>query len=194
MSHSLAPADELQDLAAAQRGDHQAFTRLVRSTERLVHGYLRARLTGGGDVDDLCQEVFLRVYTGRAAPRDMAATAVRPWLVGIARNVLREHVRRLKQRREHGWTELCLEIEGQDDAAGEHGPDYDEALSRLPACLESLGPSARQAIELYYRSDLRMREIAERFKRTEGAIKLLVHRARLALKRCLDASLPGELP
>jgi DNA-directed RNA polymerase specialized sigma24 family protein len=36
-----------------------------------------------------------------------------------------------------------------------------------------------------------MREIAERFKRSEGAVKLLVHRARQAVKRCLDGATGG---
>ena len=63
-------------------------------------------------------------------------------------------------------------------------------MGKLPRCLEALGPSARQAIDLYYQDDLRMREIAERFKRSEGAVKLLVHRARQAVRRCLESGQP----
>ena len=62
---------------------------------------------------------------------------------------------------------------------------------KMPGCLQSLGPSARQAIDLYYHDDLCMRDIAKRFKRSEGAVKLLVFRARQAVKRCLDNRLVG---
>jgi len=180
-------ADDAALLEAAQRGDHAAFTTLVRRHERLVHAYLRARLARAVDGDDLCQEVFLRVYSAKAVPRADGGLRMRPWLLGIARNVLREHVRRLRRRRETAWTELCLEIEdlASRDGDGDAEP-YADVLTRLPVCLQSLGPSARQALDLYYQDDLRMSQIAERFKRSEGAVKLLVHRARLAVKKCLD--------
>jgi len=90
------------------------------------------------------------------------------------------------RRREVAWTELCLEL---DALVVEHGGANDEALAHLPLCLNSLGQSAREAIDLRYRAQLRMAAIAERLKRSEGAVKLLVHRARAALKHCLDLKL-----
>jgi RNA polymerase sigma-70 factor (ECF subfamily) len=180
------PDDDAVLLAAAQRGDHAAFTAIIDRHARLVHGYLRARLARPADADDLGQEVFLRVYTARALPREGAGLAMRPWLIGIARNVLREHARATRRRRETAWTELCLDVE---DVAGAERDDggFDDVMGKLPRCLEALGPSARQAIDLYYHEDLRMQEIATRFKRSEGAVKLLVHRARQAVRRCLES-------
>lgn len=190
-NQTLAPvADDAGLLAAAQRGDHAAFTAIIERHAKLVHGYLRARLTRSADAEDLGQEVFLRVYTAKAVPRGTMDLAMRPWLLGIARNVLREHVRATRRRRETAWTALCLDVE---DLVGGGEPDggvFDEVMGKLPRCLEALGPSARQAIDLYYQDDLRMREIAERFKRSEGAVKLLVHRARQAVRRCLESGQP----
>jgi RNA polymerase sigma-70 factor, ECF subfamily len=178
-------ADDAGLLAAAQRGDHAAFTSIIARHARLVHGYLRARLARLADAEDLGQEVFLRVYTAKAVPREGAGVAMRPWLIGIARNVLREHARAARRRRETAWTELCLDIE--DLAGANDGGAFDDVMGKLPRCLEALGPSARQALDLYYHDDLRMQEIATRFKRSEGAVKLLVHRARQAVRRCLES-------
>ena len=177
-------------LEAARRGDNAAFDAFVRRHERIVCGYLRARLTGGSDVEDLAQDVFLRVYVGKAVQKDESRSDLRAWLLGVARNVLREHVRKIRRRRETAWTELCLEIEELSAVDGDFSR-YDEAIARLPDCLQGLGPSARQSLDLYYHADLSMREIAERFKRSEGAVKLLVHRARQAVKRCLDGAVGG---
>jgi RNA polymerase sigma-70 factor (ECF subfamily) len=185
-----AAADDDRLLAAAQRGDHAAFTLIIERHAKLVHGYLRARLTRLADAEDLGQEVFLRVFTAKAVPRGSMELAMRPWLLGIARNVLREHVRATRRRRETAWTALCLDVE---DLVGGGEPvegAFDEVMGKLPGCLEALGPSARQAIDLYYQDDLRMREIADRFKRSEGAVKLLVHRARQAVRRCLESGQP----
>ena len=111
-NQTLAPAaDDAGLLAAAQRGDHAAFTAIIERHAKLVHGYLRARLTRSADAEDLGQEVFLRVYTAKAVPRGTMDLAMRPWLLGIARNVLREHVRATRRRRETAWTALCLDVE-----------------------------------------------------------------------------------
>ena len=117
------------------------------------------------------------------------ASTVGAWLIGIARNTLREHVRQQHRRREVAWTELCLELDAL--VSGPLGAN-DDALAHLPGCLASLGQSAREAIDLRYRAQLRMAAIAERLKRSEGAIKLLVHRARAALKHCLDQRLKKQ--
>ena len=168
----------------AQRGDKKAFAALVEVYQHTVYGFLRARLMEPADAEDLCQEVFLRCYLGRE--KLARASAVGSWLVGIARNVLREHVKKQQRRKEVAWTELCLEL---DALVGHHHSESDDALHHLPGCLQSLGQSAREAIDLRYSTSLKWAEIGVRLRRSEGAVKLLVHRARQALKYCLDRKL-----
>jgi RNA polymerase sigma-70 factor (ECF subfamily) len=179
--------EEAQLVAAAQRGDRSAFSLLVQKHQRTVFGFLRARLLEAADAEDLCQEVFLRCYLGREKLE--RATTVGAWLTGIARNILREHVRKMSRRKEVAWTELCLEL---DQITRVHDGHEADAMTHLPKCLDSLGQSAREAIDLRYRAQLRMEEIGRRLKRSEGAVKLLVHRARQALRNCLERKLsPG---
>lgn len=168
---------------AAQRGDKAAFSTIVQLHQGAIYGYFCARLVEATDAEDLCQEVFLRCYLGRE--KFSRAIAVRPWLIGIARNLLREHVRRKHRRREVAWTELCLELESWTDVQDQS----EEALQHLPVCLESLGKSAREALSLKYHAKLKLQEIGKRLCRSEGAIKLLMFRARQALKHCLDRKL-----
>jgi RNA polymerase sigma-70 factor (ECF subfamily) len=142
------------------------------------------------DADDMAQEVFLRFYLAQA--RFDSTALIRPWLLGIARNLLREHVRDVKRRKEVAWTELCLELESvlPPDALW---TDADDVIRHLPECLEHLGPSARQAVDLHYRSQRKLAEIGKELHRSEGAVKLLMHRARQALKDCLhQRSLRGN--
>jgi RNA polymerase sigma-70 factor, ECF subfamily len=168
-------------------GDREAFEAIIERYQGVVYGYLRARLLQATDAEDLTQEVFLRFYMARA--RFDTASLVRPWLLGIARNLLREHVRTVRRRREVGWTELCLAME---ETVRFDGHDEEDVLAHLPGCLDSLGPSARAAIDMRYRSNLRLASIGEKLKRSEGAVKLLMHRARQALKHCLDTKLRNE--
>ena len=161
-------------------GDREAFGHLIDRYQRSVYGYLRARLRQVSDAEDMTQEVFLRCYQARARFDDGAL--VKPWLLGIARNLLREHVRRYRKRGEVTWTEFCLELEtARAVSFGEDGSD----TLWLGECVEELGPSAREAIEWHYRMDRRLSEIAAVQHRSEGAVKLLLHRARQALRDCL---------
>lgn len=168
----------------ALNGDRAAFEEIVSRHQAAIYGYLRARLLQPTDAEDLTQDVFLRFYLARA--RFDSSNLVRPWLLGIARNLLKEHVRRIKRRKEVGWTEMCLELE---DLFRHDGAFDEDVVAHLPECLNSLGPSAREAVDLKYRSNLRLSAIGERLRRSEGAVKLLMFRARQALKHCLDSKL-----
>lgn len=167
-------------VSAAQRGDRQAFTQLVERHQAGVYGYLRARLLRAHDAEDLTQETFLRCYTGWS--RFDGTAQVRPWLLGIARNLLLEHARKNRRRKETAWTETCLEL---DDVVSSQDDVYGDMVDHLPSCMDGLADPARQAIELRYRSELQLPEIGEKLRRSAGAAKLLMFRARQALKNCL---------
>lgn len=171
-------------------GDTDAFAQVVAAHEQAVYAYLRSRLFQATDAEDLTQEVFLRFYLNRA--RFDAESLVRPWLLGIARNLLREHARKLKRRKEVAWTELCLELDDMLRGGNDDDGPYEDVLTHLPGCIESLGPSAQQAVRLRYKSNLRLATIGKRLHRSEGAVKLLMFRARQALKHCLDRRLKED--
>jgi RNA polymerase sigma-70 factor (ECF subfamily) len=147
----------------------------------VVFGYLRARVLDSHDAEDLCQEAFLRAFA--ALERYDPSRDVRPWLLGISRNVLREHIRRVGRRKETGWTELCLELEG---LVGEDSP-YQDTLDLLPVCMSHLGEAAYNALHWHYMQGLKI-------ERTLGAVKVLMVRARQALKRCFESHLSRKTP
>ena len=110
------------------------------------------------------------------------------WIIGISRNVLREHVRKSKRRREVGWTELCIELEGMVDDEGL----YDDVLHLVPACISTLSEPAALSLNRHYMGGKKIQEIADEMGRTLGAVKVLMVRARQALKRCIRRQLEGE--
>ncbi|MCH8922207.1 MAG: sigma-70 family RNA polymerase sigma factor [Planctomycetes bacterium] len=174
-------------IEAVHRGDRDAFASIVERYHGAVYGYLRARLLEPSDAEDLTQEVFLRCCQGKA--RFDSSAMILPWLIGVARNVLREHIRKMTRRNEVAWTELCLAL---DSGSKAETSMYDDVIDYLPECLGSLGPSAREALDLRYQAKLRLAKIGERLHRSEGAVKLLMYRARAALRHCLDGKLRGE--
>jgi RNA polymerase sigma-70 factor (ECF subfamily) len=180
--------DETDLIRRFKTGDRAAFAQIVALYQGSVYAYIRPRLVQTSDAEDLTQEAFLRLYKGRA--RFRTGHQLRPWLLGIARNLLREHVRRVRRhkKREVAWTELCLEVDAFEPPGEEDDP-YQEALAHLPSCLGNLGESARTAIDLRYHAKLGLAAIGEKLRRSEGAIKLLMFRARQALRQCLNGKL-----
>src|ERR1700689_3863512 len=69
-------------------GRPDAFVEVARRHEVAIHGYL-ARRSGRQAADDLLAEVWLRAFAARGG-YDTGHADARPWLLGIARNVLRE--------------------------------------------------------------------------------------------------------
>lgn len=175
-----APSGEARIGAELSARDEQ-FLVIVEDHQTAVFAYFRARMIQANDAEDLTQEVFVRYYKGQ--PSFHSLDNQRPFLLGIARNLLRERARKLKRRNEISWTELCLEVEQNREE-----PDgrYDQYMVWLPRCLEKLADKARQAMRLHYHDKLQYDEIAKTLRRTTGAVKLLMFRARQSLKKCLD--------
>lgn len=169
---------------AIQRGDREALGTFVSRQQGFVYGYLRSRLADPTDAEDLSQEVFLRCILGKVKFR--GDVPVRPWLLGVSRNVLREHLRATKRRKEVEWTELCLEL---DQMTGDDHSDYSSTQVLLRDCMATLGKSAHDVLKMHYYAQLKMAQIGEKMKRSEGAVKLLVFRARQALKNCVSQKL-----
>jgi RNA polymerase sigma factor (sigma-70 family) len=135
------PESDASLVRKAAHGHPSAFSDLLRRHGQAIYGYLARR--GGRDVaDDLLSEVFLRAYAARDS-YDSRCQDARPWLYGIARNVLREHWRRSGPER---MAPLC----GTDDP----WPDVDarlDATTRLAAvrrALAGLAPSDREVLLL----------------------------------------------
>ena len=174
-------SSDAQLVAAAAAGDRDAYQAIISRHQRAIYAYLRARLLVSADAEDLCQDVFMRAYL--AIGKFSGDCSARPWLLGFARNVLREHLRRMGRRHEVMWTEMCLNL---DTCSAPDEGQFDEVLVHLPQCVSELGPSARLAIELRYSGQLSHATIAERLHRSADAVKLMLYRSRRALKRCLE--------
>lgn len=171
------------DKARGKPREAADFSTVYAENHALVHGYLRARIFGSHDAEDLCQEVFLRTF--RLLKRYDGSTPIRYWLLGIARNVLREFVRKVQRRKEVAWAELCLELEETVEAEN----PYEDILPLLPVCTLQLTESAREALNLRYMAGLKLQAVAERMDSSLNAVKVLMHRARQILRRCIQRRL-----
>lgn len=174
-------------LIVASLGDPRAFAAVFDRHFEAIHRYL-ARRAGRDVADDLTGDVF-RIAFERRQRYDAARPDARPWLYGIATNVLRHH-RRSGWRRWRAYARLG----GRD---GAELPDTDAVVRRLDA--QALGPTLDRALAtlaagdrdvllLFAWADLSYREIAEALDVPSGTVKSRLHRARRVLREHLGAS------
>jgi RNA polymerase sigma-70 factor (ECF subfamily) len=160
--------------------DPAAFGELYRRHSPAVFSWFRRRLEWAAA--DLTAETFAQAWLGRRRFRDERDGSALPWLLGIARNVLRETLRQDRvETRARAKLGLPLELAAEDGYA-----DIDDRLSprrALAEALEGLPAREREALELRIIDELPYGDVAERLAIRPAAARLRVSRAlrRLAL-------------
>jgi RNA polymerase sigma-70 factor (ECF subfamily) len=170
--------DELAEwVAAARRGDREAYGRLYDRFAPMVHGLLLARVPRT-DVEDLVHDVFLQAMRRLGSLREPAAFG--GWLAAIARNRARDHWRRGED-----------EVELPEDVAGRPHPEGD-ALAVL-AAIRRLPEAYRETVVLRLVEGMTGPEIAGRTGLTPGSVRVNLHRG-LQLLRAALRKQEGEGP
>ncbi|MAC27267.1 MAG: RNA polymerase subunit sigma [Sandaracinus sp.] len=156
------------------------------------------RLTGSGaDADELVQETFARALE---RPPPDRSRPWGPWLTRVAANLARDALRKRRRRGYVGpWLPEPVETRDGPDplVEGPLPPDarYEQRESATLAflvALEALTPKQRAVLLLRDVYDLSTRETAAALELKEGAVKVLLHRARAALEG-YDARRPRSL-
>ena len=166
-----------------------AFGSLFERHARELHRFLSRRL--GDRADDLLGELFVTAFEQRSRYRAELADA-RPWLYGIATNLVRRHHRAEATRyRALGRTPLALVT---PDSSPEAVALVDgEALRpRLAAALALLKAADRDVLLMLAWGQLDQAEVASALGIPLGTVRSRLHRARQQLRPVLD-DLQGEL-
>lgn len=152
------------------------------------------RRAGAAVADEVASETFLRAFDARAR-YDLGQASARPWLYGIATNVLRKHARAERRRRRayEKVAERDVVDDGLDGVAGRL-----DARALRPAvrtALERLRPADREALLLLALTELDYEAIAVATDAPVGTVRSRIHRARRQLTAALGAgSGPGQDP
>jgi RNA polymerase sigma-70 factor (TIGR02952 family) len=161
-------------VAQAQQGDAEAFGRLYDHYVRMVFRYLYHRVGDRALAEDFTSETFVRALR-RIDSLSFQGRDVGAWLVTIARNIVRDHVKSSRYRLEVTTADM------RDADRTTEGPE-DAVVSRLTheqllACVRQLGSEQQECISLRFLQGLSVAETAAVMGKKDGAIKALQHRA-----------------
>jgi RNA polymerase sigma-70 factor (ECF subfamily) len=169
------PDDDTLLAHEARAGSASAFATLVHRYHARVFGFLLALTRHRQDAEDLTQETFLRAWRkfGRYDP----GQPLLPWLFTLAR---RQSIAALRKKsRPLLPEELPFPAESGEAAPSDDGDWLWEAARR------ELSAESYSALWLHYRQELALKEVAKVLGKREGAVKVLLHRARKTLAESL---------
>jgi RNA polymerase sigma-70 factor (ECF subfamily) len=174
------------EVIARSRLEPSAFAAIFDRHFVTIHRYLARRL-GGASADDLAGEVF-RVAFERRETFDARADRARPWLYGIATNLLRNH-RRSEQRRLRAFERLVVEA-GVDTLADDFvrsvaRVDAEASRRQISLAIEELAPRDRDALILFAVEGLTYREVGLALGIPIGTVRSRINRAGTQLRELL---------
>jgi len=166
--------------ARAGAGDAKAFRQIYERHAPSVYRFLADLLHSGSAADEATQETFVRAHARLGAIRD--GDKLVAWLLGIARNVAMETLRRGKR----DVAADDIDIENHAGAAPEPGPELQllgrEADEVLAMALSRVSDDRRAALLMYMDHGLSYAEIGETLGWSLAKVKIEIHRARLTLR------------
>ncbi len=164
------------------RGSERAFRKLVEKYQGIVYSVVMGIVGNRIEVEDIVQEVFIKIYTGLSTFRGESKLST--WIYRIARNESLNAAAKLKGSH--------LSIDEVEPIASS-GDNPEEALGisrsreRTRKLISRLDEHYRVVIELRYMGEKSYAEIAEIMNIPVGTVKTYLHRAKTSLKKMLTA-------
>jgi len=164
-------------------GDVSAFKTLVHQHERLVFSIVsKLVVEPKEEIEDLCQEVFLKIHQKLKSFKFQSKLST--WIATIAHNAALNHVKRNKSF--HSELEETV-LENPDTETPESILIMSTEAEFVRSQIDRLPPKHKIALTLFHLNELRIDEVSTVMNISEGAVKVLLFRARKQLKDRLAA-------
>ena len=181
-------AEDVRLMRLVAGGDTSAFEKVIERHQALVAGTAARMLGSNSDVEDIAQQVFIRVW--KSARRYVPRAKFTTWLLKITRNLVFNELRRAKRRAhvplqsEPGAEEIPLKDE--TNPAPDASLLEDELQRAIEEAIMQLPESQRMALVLRRYEQLIYDQIAEVLDLSVPAVKSVLFRARTELRTRLS--------
>lgn len=172
---------EFQLIERAKAGDDQAFQEIVRAYRRRILGTITRLIGRPEDVEDVAQEVFLRLYDSLEQLR--TPEMFEPWLYRLTVNASYDYLRRQRRRKESRMADLSEEQVVLADAmasseAGIESTRQGAIREFVSSLLSAVSEEDRILLTLKEVEGLSLKELERIYNVNENALKVRLFRAR----------------
>ena len=172
---------EFELIERARSGDESAFNQVLQAYRKRILGTI-ARLIGKPeDVEDVGQEVFLRLYYSLDQLR--TAEVFEPWLYRLTVNAAYDYLRRQRRRHESRMSDLSEQQVMMADASAGGKQSQEEARhtrvrEQVQSLLDKVSTEDRVLLMLKEVEGLSLKELEKIYRVNENALKVRLFRAR----------------
>jgi RNA polymerase sigma-70 factor, ECF subfamily len=184
---------EFELIEKAKNGDDEAFNRIIQAYRKRILGTIGRLIRKPEDVEDIGQEVFVRLYYSLDQLR--SPEVFEPWLYRLTVNAAYDYLRRQRRRPESRMSDLSeQQVVMADASAG--GKHQTEEIRRtkiretVHSLLEKVSSEDRILLMLKEVEGLSLKELEKIYKIKENALKVRLFRARQRVLKALDS---GEI-
>ena len=165
----------------ARNSDGEAFNQIVLAYRKRILGTISRLIGRPEDVEDVAQEVFVRLYYSLDQLR--TPEVFEPWLYRLTVNAAYDYLRRRKRRSESRMADLSeQQVVLADSAAGSRQQATDEERSRVRDFMDALfrhvSAEDRMLLTLKEVEGLSLKELEQIYEVNENALKVRLIRAR----------------
>lgn len=165
----------------------RGFELLWRESQGVVAGYLFTRLGDHQQVDDLLQDVAVAALQAFATYDPQRHFG--PWVMGIAKHKLKDHLRRRSGRERVMDPAQAAQVEAFIDEDFDH---WQQRTHAMRGCLEKLPDAQRALLDAYYVDGRNTTQLAADRDQSVTSLKVRLHRIRSAVRRCVDRVLAAK--
>ncbi len=176
------PVDQLiaRELPAAQRGDRDAFGRIVLACQNTVTAVALAITRDVATSEDIAQDAFIAAW--QHLKRLQNPSSFLPWMRQITRNLARDHLRAGRHRPLDGeGAEIAIALAADPAPTPAEKLVEDERERAAAELIAALPDDSRELLLLYYREGQSSRQVAALLGLSDGAVRKRLSRARQSL-------------
>ena len=172
---------EFELIRRAQTGDSAAFNEIVLAYRKRIMGHISRTIARQEDVEDVAQEVFLRLYFSLDQLR--TPEVFEPWLYRLTVNAAFDYLRKQRRRQEFRMSDLSeQQVMMADAAAGGKAEQDDQHQKKIRESFDSLlgavSDQDRILLMLKEVEGLSMKELEKMYNVDENALNVRLFRAR----------------
>ena len=169
-------------IQGAKQGDSSCFSQLYDHYLPPIYRFIYLKVTHREEAEDLAHEVFLSAWQNlpRYHPQGFPFSS---WLYKIARNKVIDHYRLKKPN--VSMTMIDAELAGADASLELHLDEH-LSLEEIQKAIRTLKPDQQDVLLMKFMADLPHSEISRIMGKSEGAVRIIQHRAIQAIRGLLN--------
>ncbi len=162
-------------------GDSDSYRKFLNELTRWLRKILAGRVYNNADLEDVVQDIIIAIH--KAKHTYDSERRLMPWLQAIISFRFKDYLRSYYAQNKHQRVTIDDNFDIEDENYVTEEPAISEDINKA---IEKLKDKQKEVLKLMYFQELSVRQVAEKLKMSESAVKVTAHRAYKILREKLE--------